>query len=239
MIIAFVTLLLIRGHAFSLRDQKKVFLPPPKGILNFTLGFNDLIASLFWVRVAQDLEVCDQTTEDIADRSELQSAVDPIRAVLDQRIGPPRCKDGWVYQMIDLITDLDQKFRAAYQIGGTFLSVLVDDRDGAQKIYDKGVERFPNDWKLLYFSASHYLFELKQPKKAASLLERAGQNGAPVWVYSLAAGLYSRMGRAQFARSLLLNVLARDPKGPLAHRLKTRLMEVEKILASEKPVKSQ
>jgi len=214
-------------------SSDKVFYPPPKGILNFTLGYNDFLASLFWVRVTQDLEVCDQNDREIADRSQLDTEGDPIFSVLSQKIGDSRCREGWVFKMVNLVTDLDKKFKAAYRIGGTFLSVLVDDRVGAKKIYDKGVENFPKDWELLYFSASHHLFELKEPKKAASLLVRAGDNGAPIWVYSLAAGLYSRLGRAQFARGLLKSVMARNPKGPLAERLEHRLIEIEKVLAEE------
>ena len=213
--------------------SEKIFNPPPLGLLDYTLGYNDLLSSLFWVRVVQDMEVCNQKRKILIPRTNLEAGIDPILAVVGSEKPTAKCEKGWVYQMIDLVTNLDTSFKAAYKIGGTFLSVLVDDREGASLIYDKAVAHYPKDWEVLYFAAAHQMFEMKNPKKAAVLLERAGKAGAPLWVYSLAAGLYTHVGQAQFAKSILEAVLARDPKGAMVDRLRIRLRKINALLKKE------
>jgi hypothetical protein len=86
-----------------------------------------------------------------------------------------------------------------------------------------------------YRAAYHYLYEINEPTRAAELLIQSARNGAPPWVYALAARLYTATGRAQLGKTILEDALAMDPTGPAVGRIKQRLDEINKILAQGEP----
>lgn len=113
------------------------------------------------------------------------------------------CVMGWVFRMLDAITKLVPKYYIAYSVGASSLSVLVDDPLGAKVIFDRGIENFPKDWRILYRAAYHYLYELFDTDRASELLKRAGENGAPKWVFSLASRLRTEEGKLHLALIVL------------------------------------
>jgi len=213
--------------------REKIFIPPTKNILNFTFGYNDFLSSLMWVRVVQDFHICDQSSRNVK-YPELKNTVDPLKEIIERELPTSRCENGWVFQMLDVISELSPDFRTVYTDGGTMLSVLVDDRLGARTIFEKGRLQFPKDWEILYKSAYHELFEMQNPKLAEELMRKAGDNGAPRWVYSLSAKLLTRMGRAQMAKTILEDVLNRDRSGAFSDRIKSQLKRVNEVLRGGK-----
>src|ERR1051326_909177 len=99
--------------------------------------------------------------------------------------------------MLDAVTKLAPKFAMPYVAGAITLSVLVEDYEGAKIIFDRGVEAYPDDWKILYRAAYHYLFDRHDNAHAAELLVRAQKAGGPSWLNFLAARLYSKEGQVQ------------------------------------------
>ena len=212
-------------------SENKIFIAPIHSMKMFTFGYNSMISSLMWVRVLQDVNVCDQTEEtQILPRIKNK---DILAGVLERQLPKAKCKEGWVYKMLDVITELSPDFRRAYLDGAAMLSVVVDDRVGAQKLFAKAVIEFPDDWRILYGAAYHELFEMQKPGRAAKLLRLAGERGAPAWVYSLSAKIYSRLGQAFFAKTILESVLRRKSKGQGIERVRKRLQEVNEILRKE------
>ncbi len=230
-LLTLVVFVLIQFH-FQFRKERKVpdiFIPPSKKMTSFTFGYNDFLSSLMWVRVVQDFHICDQNK----DRSKYPSpreGMDPVNDVLTRELPQSTCDEGWVFQMLDVISDLSPDFKAVYLDGGVMLSVLVDDRAGAAKILNKGLEYYPEDWKLLYRTAYHELFELQNAESASALLVRAGKRGAPRWVFSLSAKLLTKLGRAEFAKTILETVLQRDRTGMYRDRIKNQLNRVNETL---------
>src|SRR5207253_2103326 len=164
----------------GLLERPRDLLSPPPGIEHFTFGHRDAMADFFWIRAIQDFDYCDQL------------------------IAKNLCTGkGWLFRMLDAITTLSPKFRFPYSLGGVALSVLVSDVEGAARIFDKGIEAFPNDWPILYRAAYHNLYEVKDKKKAADLFIRAGRAGAPQWVFSLAGGLYNESNERVTADAVL------------------------------------
>lgn len=208
---------------------EKLFVPPVKHMKLYSFGYDSMLASLMWIRVLQDINVCDQKHKVIA-YPQFTESDDPLAQVLNRQLPPARCTNGWVYQMLDVITHLDNQFESAYKDGATFLSVVVDDREGAQKIFNKGLIWFPDDWELLYRAAYHELFEMQNPNTSAVLMRKAGERGAPQWVYALSAKLYSKLGQAAFAKTILESVLARKQEGPDMDRVRAQLEKINKIL---------
>lgn len=200
--------------------QKLPFVPPPKEIKHFHFGYAETMADVFWIRALQDFFICDRAIENLN-----HTATD-------------KCEQSWVFQMLDLVTDLAPKFGMPYYYGATVLSVIVNDPQGAKVIFDKGVRELPKAWDIAYRAAYHYLIELKDSDGAARLLVQAGENGAPAWVFSLAGRLYSEEGKTFLAKSVLASALeaqlkATTPDEVAIYKIRQRLEQIEKEKAAE------
>lgn len=184
----------------GLLDRPRDLISPPPGIERFTFGHRDVIADFFWVRAIQDFDYC------------------------DQQIAKNLCVGkGWLYRMLNSITELSPKFRMPYATGAVALSVMVSDIEGAAQIFDKGIENFPNDWPILYRAAYHNLYEVKDKKRAAELFIRAGRNGAPPWVFSLAGGLYNEIDERATAEAILQEMINTEVDPTIIKRLEEKL----------------
>jgi len=196
-------------------------IPPPREIEHFNLGYREPASDVIWLRLIQDFDYCD---------TNLESQI--ITTILDdgrvQKV-MPKCstEKGWVFLMLDAVTKLSPKFYAPYRHGGALLSVIVHDNEGARLIYERALSNFPNDWSLLYMAAFHYMSNLHDNEHAADYLMRAGKNGAPKWVFGLAAKLYSAEGRAQFAKTILEQEIEADPDSAIADHFRARLAEID------------
>ena len=198
---------------------------PPEHSELYSFGYNENLSDSLWLRLIQDIDFCD---------ANVQLSVKNVKPPQPDQSGK-KCNShlGWAYRMLDAITTLTPKFRMPYNHGATILSVTVGDAEGAKRIFDRGVENFPADWALQYRSAYHYLYELNDNVKAADLLRMAGKNGAPEWVFSLSARLYTKEGKAELARSVLQSALDADPDSKYAESLKHRLRQLNNIIAGK------
>ncbi len=179
--------------------ERKPIAPPPY-IERMSFGFQEVTADVLWIRTIQDFDYC------------------------DQRIAAKICaNNSWLYKMLDAVTNLSPHFRTPYAAGALALTVLISDIEGATKIFDKGVKEFPQDWPILYRAAYHYLYEVKDKKRAAELLIQAGQNGAPPWVFSLAGRLYSDSGHLDLAQSLLAEMKRTNQDPVIIQRLEDKI----------------
>ncbi|MBX3035257.1 MAG: hypothetical protein KF865_15170 [Bdellovibrionaceae bacterium] len=175
----------------------------PPQIQHLTFGFKEHTADMLWLRAVQDFDYC------------------------ENEIAKQTCQaSGWLYHMLDTITDLAPHFRMPYATGGLALTVLVNDFPGASKIFDKGVERFPRDWPLLSRAAYHALYEEKDKPKAARLLKMAGEAGGPPWYFALATRLSNESGDIHFGEILLKQLESEPNTDPFL--LKTLRERVQK-----------
>jgi hypothetical protein len=163
---------------FSLNSPKLLIAPPPH-LEKMHFGFAEVIADSLWIRAVQDYSYCETS------------------------LGFQQCKgNGWLYQMLEAVTDLSPHFRIPYATGGVALSVIVNDIPGASNFFNKAVVAFPKDWPILYRAAYHALYEEKNDMKAAKLLEKAAKNGGGEMMFTLATRLYSRSGGVDLAKNL-------------------------------------
>lgn len=221
---------------------------PPEQIKYFTFGYSETLADSLWIRVIQDIDYCEKVTN--SDEAKKQEGLEwdklspeeqhlrnlpPVLAGGAVKLKPARCDQGWVYNYINAITELAPRFRMPYSAGATVMSILVDDREGARLIYEKGIKQFPDDWTMSYRAAYHYLYEVDDPNRAAELLLIAGEKGAPPWVRLLASRLFTVSGRAHLAKSVLEETLATTPEGPARERIIQRLAEAEAALRKAAP----
>jgi tetratricopeptide (TPR) repeat protein len=194
-------------------EQKVIYVAPPRYVQHMVFGYNESVADSIWLRTIQDLNFCEKKTQQ--EEVEIVRKVEKFESITDEKMkflidfaakankGRKVCRKGWVFRMLDATTELAPRFRVPYEAGALALSVLIDDYEGAAVLFEKAVKQFPNDWRILYRAAYHFLFDQKDFKRAAELLVRAGQNGAPAWVKGLAATLYTTEGQLALALSTL------------------------------------
>lgn len=203
-ILSFVLLVFSQTRNSSWVQENSRFISPPPMIENLSFGFNESIADILWIRSIQDFSYCDQQ--------------------ITQKI----CKNNsWLYKMLDAVTNLAPQFRVPYAVGSLALTVIITDVDGATQIFEKGIKAFPNDWPILYRAAYHYLYEVKDKKRAAELLIQAGQNGAPPWVFTLAGRLYSDTGHTELAEALLQEMSNTEQDPILIKRLRDKIDSIK------------
>lgn len=182
------------GHLICVNEYTKYF----------SFGNNSQVADVFWVRFLQEIDAY----------NELKIAAAHLC---------PDSISSWHYQLLNVAIELDPKFYEMMAVGPLLISVTISDSKGASILFDKAVKNFPNDWKILYQASYQAQFEEKDYKKAAELLFRAGKNGAPIWVYSLAGGLYNRAGLTNFANSVYEYLVKNFPEDKVTKRLKDKL----------------
>lgn len=196
-----------------------VYFAPPALIRHFSFGFPDFYADLLWIRLIQNIDFCNaqQGIPKYDGRTSYQ------------------CEKGWSYKMTDTLTELAPRFLVPYLISSSIMSVIMGDREGAKKIYDKGIRRFPDNWKLFFNAGYHYLLELQDQEKGAELFLRAAQNGGPLWLYDLSAKQYEESGKFLMARQILQEFLRNSQLEFVRQHIKERLKENEEKIKQLTP----
>lgn len=205
--------------------QELNMIPPMPNPDLWAFGYNEVYADALWLRVIQDLHICENAKDGVAHQK-------------GRSHEGWLCSRGWVYKMIDAITDLAPRWKLPYTIGATTLSILVDDKDGATAIFEKGLRRFPDDYNLLFRASYHFIWEEKRPEYAAELLTRAAKSGGPEWFFSLAGKLYSESGKASLAKAVVEDALRTAKTEEAKSRLESRLDEINETLRKEAMKKS-
>ncbi|MFN7728570.1 MAG: hypothetical protein ACK5P7_05395 [Bdellovibrio sp.] len=190
------------GHRAQLEQKARgrELVAPPLALEHFHFGFRLPMADLLWIRTLQDFDYCEKA------------------------LGKNLCQGrGWLFQTLDLTTQLDPEFRMAYSAGGAALSVIVSDVPGASQIFDKGTRAFPQDWVLAYKAAYHALYEEQDTLKAANLMKKAAERGAPDWVYILSGRLYTDAGKRELAERVLSEMRALGLDEKVQDRLRQKI----------------
>lgn len=199
-VLAVISFELITFFAKPKPIKRTDYLAPPTIVKNLTFGLARQESDSFWLRALQDFDFCDQ----------------PVNG--------NECKGkSWLYNILDLASDLDPKFYEVTYFGGLALSVIISDYEGATKIFEKGVREFPNKWQLNYAAGYHAYFEEKDKLKASKLFFAAGKNGAPDWV-QVSAGKFAADGGDRELAHKILNEMIKSSEDPkLIERLETKL----------------
>tara|TARA_B110001454_G_scaffold219202_1_gene251994 strand:- start:84138 stop:84836 length:699 start_codon:yes stop_codon:yes gene_type:complete len=171
---------------------------------HFSVGLNSQIVDAFWIRFLQELDAYNQM------------------AIAEPHLCPDKTSS-WHFHIMNVATDLDGKFYELMVHAPLLVAITIGDSKGASILFDKSVANFPNDWKILYRASYQAQIEERNNKKAAELLYRAGKNGAPRWVMSLAGGLYNEAGSRRMAEQIYSELLADEKDVSVAKRLKQKL----------------
>jgi tetratricopeptide (TPR) repeat protein len=146
-------------------------LPDGKALRVMSLGFERLVADLFWLRTVYyigDPEV--------------------------HRAGFPD-----IERLAELVTDIDPHFRSAYVILASVLTVLKKPTEFALAFLDKGIEHNDDYWKLHFLKGFTLFYDFGRNAEAARHIEAAWRHGGPPYLQLLAARLYAEGGSAETA----------------------------------------
>lgn len=201
-IIAYINFYVIKNYTTSENGGRLVCVS--EYTKYFSFGNSIQLADLFWLRFLQEVDSFNELK------------------IADSHLCPDKTSS-WHYHTISVAMQMDPKFYIMAAVAPLLVSITISDSVGATKLFDKAVENFPNDWRILYQASYQAQIEEKNLKKAAELLYRAGQNGAPRWVLSLSGGLYNELGMKAFADSVYSYLESKFPDDPNTKRLKDKL----------------
>jgi hypothetical protein len=157
-------------------------LPDGKALRVLSLGFDRLVADLFWLRTVYYIG---------DDRS--------------FRAGYPAAE-----RLAMLVTDIDPEFRTVYVLMSGALSGLARDPEAATRLLEKGVAHVEY-WKLHFLLGFNYFIErLDFPAAARQMQIAAGMEGSPVYLPLLASRLYAQGGDPETAIAFIRARLAEE-----------------------------
>lgn len=94
--------------------------------------------------------------------------------------------NSWLFLRFNSISMLDPYFYQNYTYGGQFLSIVKDDLAGAQVIYEKGINYFPEDYSLNFHAGFMYYYELGDYVNGLKYLSKvASHPRAPNYIGSI------------------------------------------------------
>jgi tetratricopeptide (TPR) repeat protein len=188
-----------RMRPSKVRALELAYLPKGEYIKVAVLGYRQIASDLIWLKAVQYLGEINQTPEGWL----------------------------WAYHVMDVVTDIDPKFVAVYQAGGTILGVWAQRAQESIMLLEKGVRHNPNEWTLPFFLGYDYFYELHDPVTAAKYFRMASAlPGAPAYLPKLAARMTVEAGDPAAALEFLERLYTQTQDERLQEALVQRMKEV-------------
>ena len=170
--------------------QKLLYVRSPEALKRLALGFDALLADVYWIRAIQHYGG-DRLESGKARRYEL------------------------LYPLLDITTSLDPYFNIAYRFGAIFLSEPFPGGPGrpdqAIALLRKGLVTQPAKWQYFHDIAFVHYWALRDPIAAAHWFQRAAeQPGAPNWLMPVAAAMLTQGSDRTSSRFLWQQMLGAD-----------------------------
>jgi tetratricopeptide (TPR) repeat protein len=160
--------------------QETLYISSPKVLKRLSLGYEGLLADIYWTR-----------------------AVQYFGGHHANKIG----EYDLLAPLLNITTALDPQLMPAYEFGSNFLSPRPPDGAGKPKeaidLVEFGIRHNPDNWRLYFNLGFIYYTELQDPAKAADVFQRGSQlpNAHP-WLKILAAQMASTAGDSKTARMM-------------------------------------
>jgi tetratricopeptide (TPR) repeat protein len=157
-----------------------LFVSSPKAVKRLSLGYNGLLADIYWTRAVQYF------------------GGRHVQRASHYRLLAP---------LLAITTTLDPHLVVAYQFGANFLSPAppygAGMPDKATELVEYGIRNNPDDWKLYYDLGFIYYMDKKDYGRAAEAFARGSQvPRAHPFLKVLAAQMAQHAGDTQMARAL-------------------------------------
>jgi hypothetical protein len=165
--------------------QEVLYIPSANTVKHLSLGYNGLLADLYWTRVVQYF-----------------GGKHHVKSKQYELLKP----------LLQITTTLDPHLGVAYEFGSVFLAQQppegAGDPKAAAELVQHGIEQNPTQWRLYYSLGFIYWQELHDAKSASEAFLKGSQvPGAQVWMKVMAAALAQHADDHQTARFLWTNIL--------------------------------
>ncbi len=185
--------------------QEVLYLPSAKTVKAISLGYDGLMADIYWTRAVQYFG-----------RKHLEESQ-------AYKLLPG---------LLDITTTLDPKLVVAYQFGAFFLSQKPPQGAGSPDdgiaLVKKGIEHNPTHWRLYYDLGFIYWLEKKDAKSAAEAFEAGSKvPGAQPWMRTMAASMAAGANELETARTLWTEILKDTKDRDIRANAEKRLMCVD------------
>lgn len=141
----------------------------------------------------------------------------------------------WIYENLDLATDLDPYFLDPYNFGAMALAWDGKKVEKANALLEKATKNRDWDWTLPYYLGFNYFYFLQDNEKAASyLMEAAKRPGSSASIPTFAARLAYKGKRTENAVIFLQQVLKKTEGESLRYIYEERLKALNGILYLER-----
>ncbi|MGH9718372.1 MAG: hypothetical protein ACRD4R_16815 [Candidatus Acidiferrales bacterium] len=160
--------------------KEELLLRSPAAIDKMSLGYNSLLADVYWTRAVQ---------------------------YYGERFGTPHATFALLWPLLDITTTLDPKLLPAYHFGAIFLSQPgmggAGRPDLAVKLVKRGIAANPNRWGLYSDLGFLYYWHFRDYKDAAAAY-LAGSKTAegPSWMRIMAARMDQKGGSIETSRMI-------------------------------------
>jgi len=173
------------------QQEDELLLRSPAVIQKMSLGYDPLLADIYWTRAVQ---------------------------YFGARFGTKGAKYELLWPLLDICTTLDPKLIVAYRFGAVFLSERGTGpgrADLAVMLVKRGIAANPDEWRLNIDLGFLYYWRLKDYQaSAAALYEGSKKPGAPPWMAVMAARVAQKGGSLDTSRMIWSGIYEsnRDPK---------------------------
>ncbi|MBZ5553596.1 MAG: tetratricopeptide repeat protein [Acidobacteriia bacterium] len=163
------------------QTEEMLFLPSGSVVKKLSLGFESLVADIYWIRA--------------------------IQYFAGGRMRDPSRKFDLLYPMLDITTTLDPAIIPVYEFGAVFLSepppIGANDPQRAIGLLEKGIAANPDDPELYLRLGFVYYWYLKDYKQAAGIFLRGSKlPQAKPWLRTMAAFSLSKGGERASSKFL-------------------------------------
>jgi len=172
-------------------------------IQKLSLGYNSLLADIYWTRAVQ---------------------------YYGSRVGAPGAKFDLLWPLLDVTTTLDPSLIPAYRFGAIFLSepgnVGAGRTDLAIQLVKRGIGANPDEWRLGTELGFLYYWRMKDyPNAAAAYLATSKNPKAPPWVKLMAARIEDKGGSIENSR-IIWRELYESTKDPVIKNDAARQLQI-------------
>jgi hypothetical protein len=183
LLFAAITVLQVRIDGRLRTDEQQgqeLLLSSPSAVQKMSLGYDALIADVYWTRVVQ---------------------------YYGTRVGTEGAKFDLLWPMLDICTTLDPKLIVAYRFGAIFLSEPgmggAGRPDLAIELVKRGIAANPEQWHLNSDLGFLYYWRMRDYDSAsAAYLEGSKNPKAPPWLKMMAARVQEKGGSLETSRMI-------------------------------------
>ncbi len=196
----YLTQIQIEGYKdIEQRIEKFMMLPKGEYLKPMTLGYEQLVGDIIWLRAIQ---------------------------VIGDKVVTSKGYT-WIYNALNVVTTLDPKFVYAYQLGGVTLSTLGNRPDLSNMLLKKGMKENTTVWQIPFYIGFNNFFYLDDYESAAEYMSLASKlPGHPTYLPKLAARLYVQAGNPNVALEFLARMYKETDDEKVKSALEQRIKEV-------------